>query len=222
MLAYAASRPTPVERRSHPNALLAIVAIHIAVIAAVMSAKMDLPARILGGKTIVTFVPIPKTPAENPPPSHDTKQPIRNNVIDQPDTHVTLPPSGPPQGIDTGKGPTGPIEIAGNGTGTIPSFPPPHSIVRIGAELATPAAQIRPPYPPSKIAEGEEATLRLRLTIDEHGRVTAVDPVGNVDRAFLEAARRHLIRYWRYRPATEDGQAVATSTVITLRFQLDG
>jgi protein TonB len=26
---------------------------------------------------------------------------------------------------------------------------------------------------------------------------------------------------WRYRPATEDGRALATTTVITLRFQLE-
>ena len=36
------------------------------------------------------------------------------------------------------------------------------------------------------------------------------------------AARRHLIAHWRYKPASEDGRAVASSTVITLRFQLDG
>jgi len=39
---------------------------------------------------------------------------------------------------------------------------------------------------------------------------------------FLEAARRHLIAHWRYRPASEDGRAIASTAVITLRFQLDG
>jgi protein TonB len=64
--------------------------------------------------------------------------------------------------------------------------------------------------------------LRLRLTIDERGRVVAVEPVGKSDRVFLEAARRYLVAHWRYRPASEDGRAVATSIVIALRFQLDG
>jgi len=53
-------------------------------------------------------------------------------------------------------------------------------------------------------------------------RVVAVDPVGRTDPLFLEAARRHLIAHWRYKPALADGQAVASSMVITLRFQLDG
>ena len=54
----------------------------------------------------------------------------------------------------------------------------------------------------------EEATLRLRLTIDARGRVIAVEPVGPADPSFLEAARRHILRAWRYKPATEDGVAV--------------
>jgi protein TonB len=46
--------------------------------------------------------------------------------------------------------------------------------------------------------------------------------VGSADRAFLEAARRHLLARWRYKPATEGGRTVGSSTVITLRFQLEG
>ena len=79
---------------------------------------------------------------------------------------------------------------------------------------------LRPPYPDAKRMLGEEATLRLRLSIDDGGRVTAVEPVGTADRAFLDSARRHLIRAWRFAPASEDGRPVPTSKVITLRFEL--
>ncbi len=64
--------------------------------------------------------------------------------------------------------------------------------------------------------------LRLKLTIDANGRVVAVDPVGRADAAFLDAARRHLIAHWRYKPALDDGHAVVSSMVITLRFELNG
>jgi len=90
------------------------------------------------------------------------------------------------------------------------------------AQLLTPPSELRPPYPPSKLVTEEEALLKLRLSIDANGRVTAVEPVGPADRVFLDAARRYLMAHWRYRPATENGRAVATSTVMTLKFQLDG
>ena len=50
----------------------------------------------------------------------------------------------------------------------------------------------------------------------------AVEPVGRADAVFLAAARRHLLAHWRFKPASDDGRAVASTTVITLRFQLDG
>jgi len=95
-------------------------------------------------------------------------------------------------------------------------------VASTGVELLTPASDLKPPYPESKLLNEEEAALRLRLTIDDHGRVVAVDPVGSADAVFLAAARRHLMAHWRYKPATQDGQAIASTIVITLRFQLDG
>jgi protein TonB len=62
----------------------------------------------------------------------------------------------------------------------------------------------------------------LRLTIDSQGRVVAVDAVGRTDPVFLAAARRHLIAHWRYKPAIEGGEAVNSTEVITLRFELNG
>ena len=64
--------------------------------------------------------------------------------------------------------------------------------------------------------------LRPNLTIDERGRVVAVEPIGRADRVFLDAARRHLLAHWRYKPASEGGRAVGATIAVTLRFQLDG
>ena len=219
MLAYAASRPAAVERRPHPNTMLAIIAAHVAVVAVVMSAKMDLPIRIFPKPTTVVFVPTPKDPPPNPQTPR-TQQQAQNRTVDDPPPLVTaLPPTGetfdPPPKLDPGA-------ILGGGTNIITELPPPHSIVKLGPQLLTPASELKPPYPASKLITEEEATLRLKLSIDERGRVVAVEPVGNADRAFLDAARRYLIAHWRYKAATEDGRAVASSMVITLRFQLDG
>ena len=163
-------------------------------------------------------------PVQPPPPvsnPHPTPQPNRGLTIPRPlvqtppqPTPLPLPDpvfSDPPGGSNVG---TGPIAEP------TPAFKP--IPIHIGAQFFTPERDVKPPYPPIKLASGEEATLKLRLTIDEVGRVVAVDPIGRADPIFLASARRHLLARWHYKPASEDGRAVASTMVITLRFQLDG
>jgi len=220
MLAYSASRPRISERTSSPNAMLAIIGAHVALVAAVMSAKMDLPAAISRTPTIVEFIsePVPPEPRVTPRP----KQEPRQSVLDNPDPRVDLPaplpipiepmPPLPDPGASVGPSP--------NPGPAIQPTPLPKS-EGTAARLLTSAEDLRPPYPEAKRLSGEEALLTLRLTIDERGRVVAVDPVGPADRAFLDAARRHLLARWRYKPATEGGRAIASTLTIKLRFQLE-
>jgi protein TonB len=223
MLAYAASRPTPIVRRPHPNARHTSIALLVGVAAGVFSAKKDLPGRQHPEPPIrVTLYPEPKTPPPDPRPAHPSQQLVENRTVDQPPIHVETPVrlgetvDPPPTHFDDGA-------LAGGGAVVIPEIPKTiHNMVKLGPRLVTSAAELKPPYPPSKLLVEEEASLRLRLTIDEQGRVTAVEPIGRADPVFLAAARRHLIAHWRYRPATEDGHAVSTTEVITLHFQLDG
>ena len=222
MLAYAASRPTIGKARSSPNAMLVVISAHVAVIAAVMSAKMDLPQRILRSRPII--VDLIKEPP--PPPPLRTAQPRSHTdptipAIDRTPPEIPLPPTTNPA---DDPGPTvDPGAVSGGGAVVVPEIPrtvvtPVHH----GPELLTPASQLKPPYPASKLLSEEEATLTLRLSIDETGRVIAVSPIGRADSAFLDAARRHLMAHWRYRAATDDGRAVPSSVTVTLRFMLDG
>jgi periplasmic protein TonB len=216
MLAYAANAPRNAERPSSPNAMLAIIALHVAAVAVVMSAKMDLPHRILDRPTEVTFVPTPQPPPTNQPVSTPQHQ---QPTFTQPQQQVRLPP------VDIGIVNPSPQPVVDPWSG--PSVDPlprvdPTPAVRIGPKLLTAPAELKPPYPQAKLLAEEEATLKLRLTIDERGRVVAVDPIGRADPAFLEAARRHLIAHWRYKPASEGGRPLSSTEVITLRFQLDG
>ena len=200
--------------RRHPRALLLIVAAHAVLIAAVMSAKMDLPQRI-GRITEVTLIPEPLPPppdAPQPPP-----EPRRPSTIETVPSVVPVPQPDRPL-VD-------PTPLPSPGDMIVP-LPQPDPLplpnpVRIGPRFATPASALRPPYPDSKRRLEEEAVLRLKLSIDPRGRVVAVDAVGAADAVFLNAARKHLLARWRYQPATEDGRAIASTTVITLRFELD-
>ena len=206
--------------RRHPNALLFIVGGHAVLIAAVMTAKLAVPPRIVDPPIIVRPIAIPPDPPPipDPPATKDTHQPPRSTPYQPPRTFPVPSLDGP--AIDTTPIPQPDLRpIPGPDLGpTTTAIPQP---VRDGPRFVTPERLIKPPYPADKQRLEEEATLRLKLSIDDRGRVTAVEPLGRVDRSFFEAARKHLIAYWRYKPATEDGRAVAATTVITLTFRLE-
>lgn len=215
MLAYAANRPVAGKRLSSPPAMLLIISAHVALIALAMSVTMEISRhRIHDG-------PLIEIPIDPPPPNGTIVKKTDARTVEptRSDTQTKLPPvGGQVLGGDTSTGP-GPVAAGGE---SFPGFPPIAAPVHHDARLLTPPSELRPPYPESKILSEEEATLQLRLTISDSGRVTAVDPVGPADPVFLAAARRYLLAHWRYQPATEDGRAIATSIVISLRFQLDG
>lgn len=212
------STPGFADRQRHPRALVLIVGVHAAAIAAVMTAKMELPQKIIESGPLI-FIPEPVPP----PPPEPTPQPPRpeSHVKSTVDHFKPIVPT--PQPADTQFEMTQPPQPSFDkiiGTDPAQTFIPPAEPVRVAARFFTPERLIKPPYPVDKQRLEEEATLRLKLSIDERGRVVAVEPIGKVDRSFFEAARKHLIANWRYKPATEDGRPVPSSTVITLTFRL--
>lgn len=220
MLAYAANRPVAAERGSAPNAMLAIIALHVAAVAALMSAKMDLPPKIVSNPIDIDWIDPIKPPPQRPIEGRLTQP--GQSTLTRPESEILLPPIDSPL-ANPGLAPNfdglvGSTLDPGPKVLPIPAPAP----VKIGARLFTSESELKPPYPSAKLASGEEAVLRLNLTIDQRGRVVAVEPIGRADKVFLEAARRHLLAHWRYKPATEDGRSVASTIVVTLRFQLDG
>lgn len=225
MLAYAEGRQRIGERGSSPSTMLFIIGAHVAFVAVAMSIKMvtdpprgDPPITV---DLIDTSKPLPPPPPATEQP--DTK-PIQS-TLDQPVVIVPVPISSG-ESLDSAPTPVVPSGVPAGNSVEIPTLPPTRPIivepVRTGPRLNTPEHALKPPYPASKLDSQQEASLRLQLSIDERGRVTSVSPVGSVDRAFFEAARKHLIARWRYKPATVDGNPVTSSTVITLTFQLEG
>ena len=215
MLAYAAPRPG--REGTHPRMLLLIIAGHVLAIGAVMLAKSEIATRP-DVPTVIIDIPQLADPPTNPEPRARADPRSSNATTPQPEVPI---PTFENHGIEFRSIPLEPTN--GSGTGTLasqPPFVPPHEIVRHGAQIATAEGRLRPPYPEVKQMLGEEATLTLKLSIDAHGHVTAVEPIGSADRAFLASARKHLLSVWRFTPATEDGQPVPSTKVITLHFKL--
>lgn len=221
MLAYAAHTPRPAGRTGSPKALALIIAGHGVLIAAVMTAKMEMVPGVLPTITEITNIPIDPPPPEPQPQARPqpTKPIPQPSFIEEPPKIVDMGQSSQTS-LATGPNIRELLPVSGGGD-TIALDPPKHVPVRVAVRLNTPESALRPPYPLDMRRAEEEATLKLRLSIDARGRVTAVDPVGTANASFLEAARRHIIRAWRYKPATEDGVAVPSATVITLSFRLE-
>ena len=220
MLAYAASRPRAAARPSSPNAMLVVVAVHVAAVAVLMSAKMDVARQLFTPPPKVIFIPQPKAPPPAPKPADPAPGP-RQTLTPEPAQPRVIPP--PLPGVPLNPGSTvEPLSLPGGGGSTPAVQPQPRPAPARGdALLVTPDHLLKPPYPQSKLLIEEEAILRLRLAIDGRGRVISVEPVGRADPVFLAAARKHLIAHWRYKPASEDGRAVASTIAVTLRFELE-
>ena len=219
MLAYA---PRPTARSGSPRTLFLVAAGHVVAIALALTIRSEFTPKAPGNPTDVIFIKPIKPPP--PPPADPTApRPPIQSTLDLPPRIVPTPaPLMPP----LAEAPLVPNRdpVIGNAVEPTPlPLPQPAipAIVRKAARFITPADQVRPPYPASKQRLGEEASLRLSLAIDASGRVTAVSPVGPADPAFLEAARRHIVRHWRYQPASEGGTAVASKIVVTLTFKLE-
>ena len=213
------------DQRRHPNALIFIVGAHAVAIAAVMMAKMDVIPVLDPVTTTVELIEEQQPPKPEPPkPTPETKEQVqpRDSAIDRPKVEIPTPSRPDAPAFDDVRLPPQPMGPGPIGTGQdvveklVPKPP-----VFVAGRFNTPERLIEPPYPADKQRLEEEAVLRLKLSIDERGRVTAVEPIGRVDRSFLEAARRHLIANWRYKPATEDGKAVPWSTTISLTFRIE-
>jgi protein TonB len=227
MLAYAAHRRA--QRQLSPRVLTTIVGVHAVALGLLVTAKVDVGEKFTPVITRIFTVP-PEAPPPEPLPPEPSPQPriTPRSKIDQPEPIVPAPPL-PGPALDQTPAPPNAGPNIGQEMKPLPQpipalplpEPKPQPVVKSGPLLVTPPDRLRPPYPEAKRRLEEEAALRLRLSIDDRGRVVGVAPVGNADPQFLDAARTHLLRFWRYKPATVDGRGVPTEITITLRFQLD-
>lgn len=103
---------------------------------------------------------------------------------------------------------TGPVDIA----------PPSGPVEGVRLEYASASS---PPYPRDQIRAGHEGTVLLRVLVDIDGRPLRVD----VDRSsghrrLDDAARRHVLKHWTFRPAMKDGRPVQAVGIVPIDFSL--
>jgi protein TonB len=79
----------------------------------------------------------------------------------------------------------------------------------------------RSEYPSEAKRAGREGIVRLRLVVDEAGRVAEARVVEDPGYGFGDAAVRIAKRWLRFRPGRAGGEPVATEIAFSLRFELE-
>ncbi|WOK35365.1 TonB family protein [Sphingomonas sp. C3-2] len=211
------------ERRAHPTAFFAALAVNGAVIGALLTANPGLVEKL---PTFLRTHNIPITPeaTPEPPPPPTSDEKVTAAAIDRvtPSTPPILPPTGgftvdrveptilPPL-------PPLPGGALGGGQGAVD---PPKPVLVDATADPRHAAALQPPYPPSMQRIGMEGSVTVRVLIGADGRVKAVEQVSASDAAFFRATESQALRKWRFRPATRDGVAVESWKVMTVRFRI--
>lgn len=72
----------------------------------------------------------------------------------------------------------------------------------------------QPEYPPLSRRRGEEGTVTLRISVDDHGGVAHVELIESSGFRRLDEAAVAGVRAWRFQPATEAGGAPIDSEVL--------
>lgn len=79
-----------------------------------------------------------------------------------------------------------------------------------------------PRYPASAIKEEHSGTVRVEVSIDKAGQVSAVELVQTSGSAVLDAVAIERAWNWKFNPATENGEPVASRIRVPVIFSLDG
>ena len=79
-----------------------------------------------------------------------------------------------------------------------------------------------PKYPASAIKEKQSGTVRVEVSIDKTGQVSAVELEQTSGSDVLDAVAIERAWYWKFKPATENGEPVISRIRVPVVFSLDG
>lgn len=176
-------------------------------------------ANVIEPITPVTFIERAK-PKPEIPPVIPVQQPVRNTttptqpVRTQPQTQVQTQTETPVVDGGTEYVPTAdPLPD----TGPIgPPDPGPQPSTRL--EYASAPA---PSYPPDALARELEGTVMLKVLVDVDGSPLSVEiERSSGHRKLDDAARRQVLRKWKFKPAIKDGQAIQVYGIVPVSFTL--
>lgn len=91
---------------------------------------------------------------------------------------------------------------------------------RVADRGPEPIARLQPKYPPLAYRNREEGSVLVRADVDANGTPTDVTVVRRSGSRDLDNAARDAVREWHFRPAIENGKAVASTVEVPIDFKL--
>lgn len=157
--------------------------------------------------------PLPPQPFVKPqvkPATVPDTPPVVSQQI--PDTPPTLPTADHSHDAPA-QTPSGPAQPAGPATTASPNGP-----VNLSGDSVRILHSVTPVYPPLAKMAHKQGQVVIRMTIDTAGNPTDVQAVSGEDIFKLPALQ--AARQWRFAPATQNGQPVPATFLLTLNFVL--
>lgn len=88
-------------------------------------------------------------------------------------------------------------------------------------EPPVPVRTVQPVYPTELYRDGVAGVVTVKCTVDEKGNVTETEVVKSSHEAFEQPAVEALQK-WKFKPARQDGAAVAMKVSIPIKFVQKG
>lgn len=214
-----ASYPLRVPARMEPIRILGYSsAIAINALAAgllLMPLQAPLPAPAPEPQAIWILPATPTPPV--PPPPVDLPRPTTPAPRVAPVAVSSTPPLVAPVVVDHGTLPA-----------SLPMDPAPLASIEPAAAVTSRAPMTLeyavappPPYPRDSARNGDEGQVMLQVLVDVDGRPLEVEIAeGSGHRELDQAARRHVLAHWRFRPAMRDGRAIQAIGLVPIEFSL--
>jgi len=193
----------------HALVLAMVALLHALALAAVWFERVSLPRQEESALTVALLIeptPVREEKPPEPPPARLVAS-MSAVLVDVPTIEIPLendiqPPSAPSR--------------------PAPPVPAQATTESVGTELIVQCPERTPPrYPPLAKRQREQGEVRLRVELDESGRIDRVTIVSSSGSSRLDEAARTAIESWRCRPAQHDGKPVRAVAMQSLDFVLD-
>jgi protein TonB len=182
-----------------------VAALHIALIWALMAGLAQRIALVLPHELTAVVIQPQQEQAQPPPPAQLQKPTLP--TVQPPDIQLQQQ-AAPAITVQTTPQPVAPVA---------PVNPSPVSSNASGLG----STHTTPPYPEMERRMGHEGTVTLRLAIDTTGNVTDAQIEKSSGSQVLDQAAIDWVKaHWKYKPAIQNGTAVAATTEAAVVFNL--